>query len=256
MTAILKTENISWNRDNNEILQDISVVFEQGVSYGIIGPNGAGKTSLLKCLQGLNSPDGGRVLLRGECLSDKSAKEIAQHIAWLPQVFATPIELSVEDMLRMGLTPHKSWFQTDTEADKQRIEAAIAQCGLHRIRCRAFSHLSGGEQQRVLLARALVQQAEILLLDELTSHLDVYYQHQLLSLVRGLQKTVIMTIHDMNLAAQYLERLVLIKDGQIIAVGSPLEVLRAPLLQETFGLNCDVSVTSNNLPIVCFSHES
>lgn len=254
-TLALQTKGLHWKADNTEILKNISLSFHAGKSYGIIGPNGAGKTSLLKCLQRLNRPSAGQVLLENKDIWDYTAKTLARHVAWLPQIFSSPISLNVEQMIKLGLVPHKKWFQRDSEDDLQDCETALRDCEVEHLRERSFALLSGGEQQRVLLARALVQRASVFLLDELTSHLDVYYQHQLLSLVTQLNKTIIMTIHDLNLAAQYLDELILLKDGKVITTGTPSEVLRADILQEVFALRCDVSVSGKGVPMVCFSHE-
>ncbi|XOV79051.1 MAG: ABC transporter ATP-binding protein [Aestuariibacter sp.] len=256
MTVVASLENVTWSVAERPILRHISFSFEEGRAYGIIGPNGAGKTSLLKTMQGLITPSDGAVMIRQQPLDSMSARDIAKHVAWLPQIFSTPISLTVEHMVRMGLTPHKSWFQRDSIGDHQRLETALQDCDLLELRGRLFAQLSGGEQQRVLLARAIMQQADIFLLDELTSHLDVYFQHQLLALVKKLNKTIVMTIHDLNLAAQYLDELILINHGEIVAAGSPIEVLQADRLQQVFGLHCDVSLTGNNIPMVCFSHDN
>ena len=144
--------------------------------------------------------------------------------------------------MKMGLLPHKSLFSLDSDYDKSQIELALSKVGLSHALESLFNQLSGGEQQRVLIARALVQASQILILDEPTNHLDVYYQHQVLQLVDKLNITVIMTVHDLNLASLYCQRLLLLDKGQLICDGSPQEVLAPEQLSNIFGLPCQQNI--------------
>ena len=235
---ILKVVNLSWQVKDKLILEALSFNVHQGEILGIIGPNGAGKTSLLRCLLNHQSDFHGEVYFNNKKVCHYSPKLLAQNFAVVAQK-ATPIfALSVFDVVRMGLLPHKGLFSVDSEQDRHQIELALTKVGLILLINSAYHVLSGGEQQRVLIARALVQKAEILILDEPTNHLDVYYQHQILQLVHSLGITVIMTVHDLNLAAQYCQRLLLLNEGKLISDDTPNKVLTSQALTDVFGLYC------------------
>ena len=226
---------------------------------GIIGPNGAGRTSLLRCItnQQLGTKAAilsGSVHLNNKIINHYSAKELAQHFAHVAQKAEAVFSLSVIDIVEMGLLPHKGLFAINDDHDKQQIKLALKKVGLAHAEKMDFNQLSGGEQQRVLIARALVQKAQILILDEPTNHLDVYYQHQILNIVSQLRVTVIMTVHDLNLASQYCQRLLLLEKGLLIADGTPEEVLTETQLTKVFRLPCLVTHNAiNQKPRVFFS---
>jgi len=241
MTAVhLQADNISWQVDNKVIVDHVSLSAIKGEMLGIVGPNGAGKTSLLKCLYQEHMLCSGDVKLAGKPLLSYSKKQIAQKIAVVSQHHDPVFSLSVFDIVHMGLIPHKSYFEQDNSEDLQLIELALSKVDLTDKREQAFNTLSGGEQQRCLIARAIVQRPQILIMDEPTNHLDVYYQHQILSIVKKLNLTLIITIHDLNLAAQYCDRLLLIADGKLKALDSPENVLNESLLKDIFRLTCVV----------------
>lgn len=247
MSMLLNISALSWKIQQKTILHNISFNVRKGEVIGIIGPNGAGKTSLLRCLTNqaniLSSSNvSGNVQLKNRPLKQYSAKEIAQHFALVMQKNDTIFALSVQDVMKMGLLPHKSLFSLDSDHDKAQIALALDKVGLSHELHSHFNQLSGGEQQRVLIARALVQASQILILDEPTNHLDVYYQHQVLQLVNKLNITVIMTVHDLNLASLYCQRLLLLNKGELICDGSPKEVLAPEQLSKIFGLPCQQGV--------------
>ncbi|MEI6895683.1 MAG: ABC transporter ATP-binding protein [Colwellia sp.] len=247
MSTLLNISALSWRINQHTILHNINFTVNKGEVIGIIGPNGAGKTSLLRCLtnQGnilASANISGSVQLKNRPLKHYSAKEIAQHFALVMQKNDSIFALSVEDVMKMGLLPHKSLFSLDSDHDKAQIDLALNKVGLSHVLHNHFNQLSGGEQQRVLIARALVQASQILILDEPTNHLDVYYQHQVLQLVSKLNITVIMTVHDFNLASLYCQRLILLNKGELICDGSPKEVLAPEQLSNIFGLPCQQSI--------------
>ena len=246
MSALLKISQLSWQVQTKAILKDINFTVNKGEVLGIIGPNGAGKTSLLRCLTNqanmLNQTNvSGSVQLKNTHLTQYSAKELAQHFALVMQKNDSIFALSVLDVMKMGLLPHKSLFSIDSDHDRAQIALALEKVGLIHLVNTAFNLLSGGEQQRVLIARALVQASQILVLDEPTNHLDVYYQHQVLQLVNKLNITVIMTVHDLNLASLYCQRLLLLNKGELIFDGTPKAVLNSETLSQVFGLPCQQS---------------
>ncbi len=245
MSIQLQVNQLSWTINHKSILQNITFNVSKGEVIGIIGPNGAGKTSLLRCLTNQQQSIRGAVLagtiyLKNKTIKHYSTKQLAQHFALVAQKVDAIFSLAVIDIVKMGLLPHKGLFALDNEHDKKQIKLALVKVGLDHAEQMSFNQLSGGEQQRVLIARALVQQAQILILDEPTNHLDVYYQHQILNLVKQLKVTVIMTVHDLNLASQYCQRLLLLDQGQLIADGSPVEVLTETQLSAVFRLPCQV----------------
>jgi len=245
MSRQLQVDQLSWSINHNSILKNISFDVSKGEVIGIIGPNGAGKTSLLRCITNQQQNIRGAVLNGSVYLNNKkikqySSKQLAQHFALVAQKAEAIFSLTVTDIVKMGLLPHKGLFALNDDHDKAQIKRALVKVGLAHAEKKMFNQLSGGEQQRVLIARALVQQAQILLLDEPTNHLDVYYQHQILNLVKQLKVTVIMTVHDLNLASQYCQRLLLLNQGQLIADGTPVEVLTESQLSSVFKLPCQV----------------
>lgn len=251
MSIQLKVDQLNYLIKDKNILNNISFTVGKGEILGIIGPNGAGKTSLLRCISNQqystpHSSTSGNIYLKNKLITQYSAKELAQHFALVAQKSSAIFSLTVVDIVKMGLLPHKSLFALDSDHDKQQVQLALTKVGLAHAGKIHFNQLSGGEQQRVLIARALVQKTQILILDEPTNHLDVYYQHQILNLVKNLAVTVVMTVHDLNLASQYCQRLLLLNEGKLIADGTPKDVLTEQQLQHVFKLSCVVDQQSSN----------
>jgi iron complex transport system ATP-binding protein len=253
MSVMVQVSELCWQQQRKIILQDIDFTINTGEVIGIIGPNGAGKTSLLRCIQQLIPDFRGAITFKGTPILDFDRRQLAQSMAVVAQQSQPIFALSVNDVIRMGLLPHKNLFATDTHADRNQIAQAIEKVGLTSMADKDFGILSGGEQQRALIARALVQGAELLIMDEPTNHLDVYYQHQIMHLVKDLNITVIMTVHDLNLAAQHCPRLLLLEKGKLVADGGADEVLNADLLTRVFNLPCVRDTDPHNgLPRVGF----
>lgn len=217
-------------------LHDVSLRVEAGEFVGLIGPNGSGKTSLLRCAYRFTRPTVGHVLLDDVDLWAQSPRWCAQRIAVVLQEFPDAFGLSVDEVVAMGRTPHKSLFDGDSQADREIARQALLAVGMHGFEDHAFATLSGGEKQRVILARALTQQPQLLILDEPTNHLDPRYQLELLRQVKRLGIGTLASIHDLNLAAAFCDRLYVIDGGRIVASGSPHEVLTVELLREVFGV--------------------
>lgn len=236
------------------ILDNLSFDIHSGQMIAVVGPNGAGKTSLLRCLLGLNEGFSGNIQVQGQDLVRYSRKALAQKVAYVPQQTDSLFDLNVFDVVQMGLLPHFGLFQLDSQHEQQKVQNALEKVGLQQAKEQKINTLSGGELQRVLIARALVQQADILILDEPTNHLDVYFQHQILSLLRELGITVILTIHDLNLAAQYCDQVILMHQGKVQGGGTPAEVFQEQRLSEVFGLPCSVDLIGKgrNIPSICF----
>lgn len=234
----LQAENVTWHINNKVIINDVSFAVNKGETVGIVGPNGAGKTSLLKCLYQENKLTSGNVFLVETSLDLFDRKDIAKKVAVVGQQHEAVFNLTVFDIVHMGLIPHKAFFERNTNTDIQLIESALKQVNLQNKQHQVFNTLSGGEQQRCLIARAIVQRPEILIMDEPTNHLDIYYQHQILSIVKKLGLTLIMTIHDLNLAAQYCDHLLLLSDGEVRAFDETDKVLNEALIKDTFHIDC------------------
>jgi iron complex transport system ATP-binding protein len=229
--------------NQKHILQDVNFQLSAGTILGVLGANGAGKTSLLKLISGQIVSDD-MIFWQGRPLETLSQTQKAKQIAVVNQFNHSVFALNLEQIVSMGLLPHQSLFSGVSQQHKQQIENAIAKVGLKDHALQTFSTLSGGEQQRGLIARALVQRARLIVLDEPINHLDVYYQHQILRLLRELASThglcVVMSLHDINLAAHYCDQLCLLEAGSMLAFGSAQEVLTEPRLNSAFNMPCKV----------------
>lgn len=235
--------NVNLKIGQHQILSDICLNLGAGKVMGVLGPNGAGKTSLLKMLSGqVNSHNS--VSWNNKPLTDYDPVSLAQQIAVVNQLNESVFALNLYQIVRMGLLPHKSLLSKHTSEDEKSINDAISRVGLENKTHQTFSSLSGGEQQRGLIARALVQKAALIILDEPVNHLDVYYQHQVLSLLRSLAHnlniTVVMSLHELNLAANYCDHLCLLDQGKMVSQGSPEQVLTAERLQQVFKIPCQI----------------
>lgn len=236
----VRTEGVAVALGGAQILRGIDLDVHSGELVGILGPNGSGKSTLLKCIYRVLRPTGGAVYLDGKDLDGYSHKQSARRVAVVAQHNHCEFAFTVEDMVLMGRAPYKRALDRDRPEDMELVDAALEQVGMSRFRDRDFSTLSGGEQQRVVLARALVQQTPCLILDEPTNHLDIKYQLQLMDLVRGLDKTVIAAIHDLNIAAMYCDRIYMVKDGRVVASGRPEEVLTEETIGRIYEVEAEV----------------
>ncbi|MFE0591926.1 ABC transporter ATP-binding protein [Micromonospora echinospora] len=227
---------ISVAIDGHPILDGATLAAESGTVTGLIGPNGSGKSTLLRCVYQAIRPHRGTVLIGETDLGQVRARQAGQLRAVVAQDHELENDYSVRDVVAMGRIPHQGPFDRETEADRLAVERSLSRVGMSWARSRLFSTLSGGERQRVLLARALAQQAPVLLLDEPTNHLDIGAQLELLELVRGLRLTTVCALHDLDHAIAYCDTIVLLDRGQVIAVGTPTEVLTPARLEEVFGV--------------------
>lgn len=238
---LLKVTNLSWSVAGNAILQDIDFSIKAGQFIGLLGPNGAGKSSLLRCLYRYSKPQNGEVKFVGHNIWHLSADEYAKQVAVVLQETPSQFNLSVFDVVSLGLTPHKSLFSATTKADQQVVLQAIEQVGLSHHLMQNFDSLSGGEKQRALIARSIVQGPKLLIMDEPTSHLDIKYQIQLMELAKSLNVTILASFHDLNLAASMCDELLVLKQGQLVASGTPEQVITEKMLSDVFGVCAEVS---------------
>lgn len=238
----ITTQQLHAVLGNTEILRGIDFEANKGEFVGIIGPNGSGKSTLLRCLYRVLTPSEGAVFLDGKELSSYRVKESAQKLAVVAQHNYYNFEFSVRDVVMMGRAPHKRALDRDTAEDYQIMRQSLKAVGMQEFEERSFSTLSGGEQQRIILARALAQQTPCLILDEPTNHLDIKYQLWLMDIVKNLDCTVISAVHDLNIAAMYCDRLYAMKQGKVIAQGTPNELLTPDLIRELYEVDAEVSI--------------
>ena len=224
----------------NHILKGVNLKAGQQELLGVIGPNGSGKSTLLKCIYRVLKPTAGAVYLDGKPLEQLSYRKSAQEVAVVAQHNYYNFDFCVRDVVLMGRAPHKRPLERDTAEDYRIVAEALETVGMADFADRTFSTLSGGEQQRVILARALAQQTPCLILDEPTNHLDIKFQLQLMDLVRGLNRTVIAAIHDLNIAALYCDRLCAVKDGKIVGEGTPRELLTPEFIRKVYEVDAQV----------------
>lgn len=236
----------------NHILKGIDFHAGNRELIGIIGPNGSGKSTFLKCIYRVLQPTSGAVYLDSKDLKKHSFKESAKQIAVVAQHNYYNFEFSVRDVVLMGRAPHKRALDRDNATDFQIVKESLETVGMLPFADRSFSTLSGGEQQRVILARALAQQTPCLILDEPTNHLDIKYQLQLMDLVRGLDRTVIAAIHDLNIAAMYCDRLYVVKHGKIVGEGSPKKILTPKFIREVYEVDAEVISGANGQVHILF----
>jgi len=236
---VIVVEHLSGGYEDVPIVKDISFTVEKGKILGILGPNGSGKSTLLKVMSGILPAVEGTISIDGQSILSYNARALAKKMAVLPQLHANAFSNSVREAISLGRYPHQTgFFSSWSEQDEQAVQHAMLQTGIKRYEHTPMEFLSGGEQQRVFVAQALAQTAEILLLDEPTNHLDIAHQRQILDMVRqeavecGL--TVVMVLHDMNLASLYCDELLLMESGQMRALGAPHEVLIASQIEEIY----------------------
>lgn len=244
---MLVLQDISIQMRGKPILTQVNLTVPEGSTLGVIGPNGAGKTTLLRAVSGTIPVSGGSIYFRGKDLAKLSILERARLIAVVPQARRLPAGFTCREIVMMGRTPHLNWMGRLGEQDKNLAEEAMRRTGILDMAGRFINELSGGEQQRVLLARALAQTAPILLLDEPTTHLDLQYQVTLLNLIRELVQsggltpgsgslTVLIALHDLNMVGYYADQVAVMVRGSIQSFGTPLEVLTPDTLSQAFNI--------------------
>jgi len=226
-------------------LDQVSVSVERGSLTGLLGPNGCGKTTLLKLLSGVLQPEHGHVSLNGDSLAGRSRREIAKHLAVVPQETHPAFDYTVMEMVLMGRHPHLGVFELEGPRDLALARDALTATGTDHLAGRAYMTLSGGEKPRVVIASALTQSPDVLLLDEPTASLDLGYQLEVAGLLRRLNLergvTMVLATHDLNLAASLCDRLILMRDGRVVAQGPTRDVLTAASIRRIYDVEADVS---------------
>lgn len=242
MMEILKAENITYTICENIINNDINISFKANTFTGIIGPNGSGKSTFLKQIYRVLEPENGKIYLKNMDIRYINSRQIAKEMAVLPQENQSEFDYSVKEIMMMGRFPYHSMFSADREieSDIELIDKYLEIVGLTEQKNQSYKTLSGGEKQRVLLARALVQESDLLILDEVTNHLDIGYQYKVIEILKNLNLTIVSAIHDLNLALKFCDRVVLIDQGKVIAEGKPGDVITKKNLKEYFNIEAQI----------------
>ena len=245
---MIRVEGLSFSYPAGEVFRQLQFEIRTGEILALVGPNGCGKSTFLKLLRGVLKPAAGQVLLGGRPVNSLSRREMAQRVAVVAQSHEIFFDYTVRELVAMGRYPHRSWWGDLSRADHQRIEQALVMTDVVHLATRPATDLSGGELQRVMLARALVQQTGLLLLDEATSHLDLIHRLTMSSLLQKLNQeqgtTIVQVLHDLDLAAQISHRiLIFTANGAVAAIGPPGEVLTADNIRSVFGVEVEVGVS-------------
>ncbi|WP_113701020.1 ABC transporter ATP-binding protein [Nonomuraea lactucae] len=240
----LQAAGVKLGYGDRTVVENLDLGVQAGTVTTIIGPNGCGKSTLLRALGRLLKPQGGQVLLDGKRIDRTPTREVARVLGVLPQAPTAPEGLTVSDLVARGRHPHQTWYRQWSSDDEAAVVRALEMTGLADLAERPLDELSGGQRQRAWISMALAQGTDLLLLDEPTTFLDLAHQVEVLELVRHLHReagrTIVMVLHDLNLAARYADRLVAMREGQVIAAGDPHEVLTEDLLREVFDLDAKV----------------
>lgn len=252
--SLLAAKGVVCGYDDREVLHGVTMVVRQGEFVGLIGPNGSGKSTLLRALTGILPLHAGEVLLEGQPLASYSRRQIAQKIAVVSQITGSIFSFTVEDYVLMGRTPYLGRLQAQQARDIHIAWEAMELADITPLASRPITELSGGELQRAKIAQALTQQADILLLDEPTAFLDINHQHDIFELLarfnREQGKTIICVSHDLNLAAQYCERLVVLAEGRVYTQGSPRAVINAQMIEQVYHVQVEVDSGPGEAPRV------
>lgn len=236
----INSEKVSVSLGGKEIVHEISLKAQQHAFTALLGPNGSGKSTFLKTVYRVLHADSGTIYLGGEPLNSLSPRAVAQRMAVVSQFNNISFDYSVEEVVMMGRSPHLGFMQGERRSDYETVEHSLELVGMLKDAKRRFATLSGGEKQRVLLARALTQQPKVLILDEPTNHLDIRYQLEILSVIRGLGITVLAALHDLGLAAQYCDYIFMLKDGTVRYQGTPREVITPAHVRDIYRVSCDI----------------
>ncbi|CAI2104093.1 Probable siderophore transport system ATP-binding protein YusV [Serratia fonticola] len=239
----IAAENITWSVGKKNIVNNVSLSVSSGETVGLLGPNGCGKSSLLRILAGLRRPHSGTVTLDGQNIAQITKKQLARRVAFVEQHGMTEANMRVVDVVKLGRIPHHSPFSNWTAQDDDTVTAALQRVDMLGKSEQGWQSLSGGERQRVHIARALAQSPTEILLDEPTNHLDIRHQIQLMKLVSELPVTSIVAIHDLNHASMFCDSLIVMQQGQIVAAGSPQEILTESLLWDVFKVETKIEIS-------------
>ena len=247
----IKVKEVMFLYSSVPVLKDISLELAESEVLGIVGPNGSGKTTLIRCMNNILKPRQGSIIINGNEIRGLSRMEIARHIGYVPQSSEHFFPTTVFDTVLMGRRPHASWRSSEHDLDK--VIEILELLGLEDLALRNFGELSGGQQQKVLIARALAQETDIILLDEPTSNLDIRHQLEVMHIIKSLVSergiSTVMAIHDLNLALRYADRVIVLNGGHIIAAGDPVSVFTPETIASVYGVEAKIS-NDNGRPYI------
>lgn len=259
VNSVLRVEELCSGYEKQTVFTNLNTSIQKGKITTIIGPNGCGKSTLLKTIGRILKQKSGKVFLQDEDMQTISTKEIAKQLALLSQNPEAPAQLKVEELISYGRYPHRKNIGTLSKQDVEVIEWAMEVTKTIEFRAREIKQLSGGQRQKVWLAMALAQETDILLLDEPTTYLDMAHQLEMLKIVENLNKnhqcTVVMVLHDINHAARFSDELIAMKDGKIITVGTPEEVITKEVLKSVFQIDAKIMIDKENNVPVCYGYD-
>jgi iron complex transport system ATP-binding protein len=240
----LRADGVSLGYDGRAVVEQLDLAVADGAVTVIVGPNACGKSTLLRALARLLRPTGGHVILDGEVIQSLPTKEVARRLGLLPQTPIAPEGITVVDLVARGRSPHQKLFQQWSSRDERAVQQALSATSTVELAGRSVDELSGGQRQRVWIAMAIAQETELLLLDEPTTFLDIAHQIDVLDLVARLNRdegrTVVVVLHDLNMACRYADQIVAMRDGAVVASGSPHDVITAATVREVFGIDAIV----------------
>ncbi|MGE5630671.1 MAG: ABC transporter ATP-binding protein [Caulobacteraceae bacterium] len=242
MKQHISVKNLCFTYDKKEVLKDISLGFDKGKFYSVIGPNGSGKSTFIKNISKILTPNQKSIFVGDRDICSMNSKNLAQIMSVIPQSIIIDYDFTVFDIVMMGRSPYKRRFEDFNQADKKIVEKYMRATNTWELRDKPVTELSGGEAQRVVAARALSQEADIILLDEPISHLDIQYQIEFLSIFKSLKndKVIIAVLHDLNLASIFSDEIILISEGQVKAIGKPWEVISKENIKSVYNLLVEV----------------
>jgi len=241
---MLEVENLNYSVDGTWILSDVSLEVHTGEFVGVLGPNGSGKSTLLKNIYKMLRPQSGRILLQGKDMLSMSNREMARNLSVVAQEHEGSFDFTVEEVVMMGRQARKKLTESFDEEDREAVCAALRQVELEPLLLRSYISLSGGEKQRVLIARALVQEVPLMILDEPTNHLDIGSQIKTLNLLKKSGKTVLTALHDLSIAVKYCDRIYVLQNGRNVVSGPPSEVITQELIRSLYDI--DAALFSHN----------
>ena len=249
----LNVEKITFSVNGKLLVDGVSLGIREGEAVGLVGPNGCGKSTLLKNIYRAYRPDTGAVYIDGKDAAPMSNREQALEMSVMQQENSMEFDMTVFDMVMLGRFAHQKLFGTDMGKERNVVRAALKEVGMAGYEDRSFISLSGGEKQRTLVARALAQQAPLIILDEPTNHLDIGYQYQIMSILKKQNLTVFSSIHDLNLASCYFDRIIMMQAGRIVDMGTPEEMFVPEKIKLLFGVDSQISINPvTNRPSIVF----
>lgn len=250
-------DKLSFTIGQKKLLDDISLEVKDGEFVGLIGPNGCGKSTLLKNIYKIHKPDCGIIKLNDMDVLSVSNKTLAKELSVMVQENVVEFDMPVIEMVKLGRFVHKKMFVDSSKEDTEIALHYLNEVGMAGFEERSFSSLSGGEKQRVLVARALAQETKFIILDEPTNHLDIGYQYQIMNILKRQNLTVFSSIHDLNIASVYCDRVIVMNKGKIVASGNPAEVITSDLIKSIFNIKSCVEISKlTNRPQICYLPEA